>query len=583
MANTIDLGMVTAYAYAVAGGYTGTEQEFEELLGTIASGHGSIAGIEKTGTSGNVDTFTITYTDGTTSTFTVTNGEITVEVLTETLEGYVAKTEVDANLDSTSELPVQNKVVTDAIDRLTKLALNQIKVYGVRWDRLTNQLTRCYDSESITMQTANFGHFGSINTSYNNPFDSLYPWSEFKVCNVDLTAFRNRGTNYDLKDYITAYYGDADFTYIGTATNFVGRYRPEYWYTSFEDENGVTYLIATGEIEGFWYSPPTIDAVGLSISDNNNGITSGSGLSLSGSGYSGSAMHTMAKNSDMQLMDIYTLDSVITAYLVEFANMNSQSALGSGCVNLYRQNAADTISAVATANGKTSLTVANTGTFIQVGGEVVFGTTSGAETYKGIIESVNGSSITLDRELAITDGMYISYHGMASCEFGYLSASVGNASGYIGVNGYSNAYYRGAMIWGNKYIYTLGIYRQTGTGRLWLCDRDLVDNYDALNISLHTDTGTALPELATAGWQQVGGNASIINGLASFLATGTSSGSSVSPVGDQQYVPLPSAGNTVLWFGGYANRGANAGAFCGNWDSSAGISNWYYGSLPILK
>lgn len=31
-----DLGMVTAYAYAVAGGYTGTEAEFEELLGSIA-------------------------------------------------------------------------------------------------------------------------------------------------------------------------------------------------------------------------------------------------------------------------------------------------------------------------------------------------------------------------------------------------------------------------------------------------------------------------------------------------------------------------------------------------------------------
>lgn len=31
-----DLGMVTAYAYAVAGGYTGTEAEFEELLGNAA-------------------------------------------------------------------------------------------------------------------------------------------------------------------------------------------------------------------------------------------------------------------------------------------------------------------------------------------------------------------------------------------------------------------------------------------------------------------------------------------------------------------------------------------------------------------
>lgn len=34
----------------------------------------SIKGIKKTGTSGLVDTYTITLTDGTTSTFTVTNG-----------------------------------------------------------------------------------------------------------------------------------------------------------------------------------------------------------------------------------------------------------------------------------------------------------------------------------------------------------------------------------------------------------------------------------------------------------------------------------------------------------------------------
>ena len=36
-----------------------------------------IAGVAKTGTSGNVDTYTITFTDGTTTTFTVTNGSVT--------------------------------------------------------------------------------------------------------------------------------------------------------------------------------------------------------------------------------------------------------------------------------------------------------------------------------------------------------------------------------------------------------------------------------------------------------------------------------------------------------------------------
>lgn len=128
--NDKDLGLVTAYAYAVAGGYEGTEAEFEALLGNVATdlaeienltvtvstlpagssatasysngvlslgipkgdkgdkgdtgatgatgatGNG-IASITKTGTSGNVDTYTITYTNGNTTTFTVTNGAVT--------------------------------------------------------------------------------------------------------------------------------------------------------------------------------------------------------------------------------------------------------------------------------------------------------------------------------------------------------------------------------------------------------------------------------------------------------------------------------------------------------------------------
>lgn len=111
-----DLGVVTAYAYAVAGGYTGTEADFQALLGNVASdlaeienlsvsvttlpegssatasySHGvlslgiprgdtgatgrGIVSITKTGTSGLVDTYTITYSSGDPTTFIVTNGE----------------------------------------------------------------------------------------------------------------------------------------------------------------------------------------------------------------------------------------------------------------------------------------------------------------------------------------------------------------------------------------------------------------------------------------------------------------------------------------------------------------------------
>lgn len=150
---TKDLGTVTAYAYAVAGGYTGTEEEFAELLGNIAidlseienlsvtittlpagssatasysngvlslgipkgdkgdkgntgatgatgaTGNG-IASVTKTGTSGLVDTYTITFTNGSTTTFTVTNGqdgEVTEAALESTLESYA---KIDGSYDN---------------------------------------------------------------------------------------------------------------------------------------------------------------------------------------------------------------------------------------------------------------------------------------------------------------------------------------------------------------------------------------------------------------------------------------------------------------------------------------------------
>lgn len=54
------------------------EQALQEALENIDEGLG-ISSIEKTSTSGDVDTYTITYGDGKTSTFTVTNGHTPVK------------------------------------------------------------------------------------------------------------------------------------------------------------------------------------------------------------------------------------------------------------------------------------------------------------------------------------------------------------------------------------------------------------------------------------------------------------------------------------------------------------------------
>ena len=60
-----DLGTVTAYAYAVEGGYTGTEEEFEEMLAGLAGTMEEIENLSATATSlPSTDSATASYADG---------------------------------------------------------------------------------------------------------------------------------------------------------------------------------------------------------------------------------------------------------------------------------------------------------------------------------------------------------------------------------------------------------------------------------------------------------------------------------------------------------------------------------------
>ena len=91
----------------------------------------SIESIQKTSTSGLVDTYTITYTDGTYTTFTVTNADqIDIQYINGQLQWkYASETTwttlftVDSDLSTTSTNPIQNQVVTNAINN--KIDINQ--------------------------------------------------------------------------------------------------------------------------------------------------------------------------------------------------------------------------------------------------------------------------------------------------------------------------------------------------------------------------------------------------------------------------------------------------------------------------
>lgn len=500
---------------------------------------------------------------------------------------------------------VISMVVDTSVDVECVQADNEL--YGARWDRTTNMMERLYSASDITTDTTNFAHHGTFNTDLDNPFDAIYPWSDMVVCNVDLEAYRRRTGTESLKNFIVATYGDPDFTYEGTKDLFVGRYRPEFWFNSFEDSLGrVTYLVSPTERTGYKHSPECIDGISFAVDAGTNAsgqavVTAGSGIPLSNIAVS--QIHARAKNSGFTIQNIDSIDAIITLYVVEYANMNIQQAIGDGCSNEYRENADDRIEEVQVVEGKSAFVVRGAlAPFMWLGTQLDFGTTTGATTYKGVVanlafeatspDSWSAVHVILDRELPLDNGMHVSVHGFDACEFPITKKSVGNGSGYINThpdksynpNGKTNAWYRGAVLYANRYSYMLGIYKEQNTNHIWVCPDGVdPDDYDALNTSVHLDTGVALPAVDAGKWLTMGSTAQRVPTLEAFMVTGESSGSSVSPIGDQQYVLVPSTSNTILFFGGNASTGWICGAFCGSWNNTSGRSWWSYSALPLLR
>lgn len=523
-------------------------------------------------------------------------GEVSLEQLSSLLPTDTASGDIVSITDGQSVVPVKSlKVTLEPIQDLsngqpspdnivpikgwdTVNVYNNVKRYGVKWNGVDNVCTeRLFDASSITLDTTNFCNHGTVNENYNNPFDDIYPWSEMKQCNVDLTKYRSG--NYSLKECITAWYGDSNFVTEGTNEIFVGRYRPEFWHTRYADEDGNIYwVVAESEINGYVHAKEAIDGIGFAVDDGNNGVTCGDGQPMTNIAVN--QIQARARTSGIELQNIYSLDAQIVLYLVEYGNMNAQRALGDGVSNLYRQNANDIISAV---SGNT-ITIPRGGEAMFVKGATMdVGASSGAvilanrREVQSYVTNGDNLIITLDKPLdASAVGLYVSIHGSTNADL------ISDRSGYIGTGGKANVNYRGAILYANRYNYILGIYRQNGTNHIWLCDEDECVNYNALNTSVHHDSGRALPTLASASWLTVG-KLNFMQGVSAFAPIREAGGNSVSPVGDQQYVPLPTAGNTILLFGGRANPGWVCGAFFGSWDGSSGYSYWFSSACPLLK
>ena len=451
---------------------------------------------------------------------------------------------------------------------------NDVKIYGVHWDKTSSSMTRLYDAAGITTDTSNFVYLGSVNENYDNPFDEIYPWSECKQCNVDLTAYRALGSGDDLLDCVVAWYGDPDFALDGS-NGFVGRYTPEFWHYGYEDGLGKVILVADKEVEGFIHHKPSIRSHGFAVDDGNDGVTSNDGQPLTNIAVS--SIHSRANDSGFTLRDIFEADAETALYMVEFASTDAQAKLGNGCsAGYYSPN----FTVLENATGATTVLLpAAAKQYCIPGATLDFGASAGAVVLanrRTIVSAVDYGTtyvqVTFDKPLDLTTSMYPSIHGKNNAD------SIGNKSGYIGANDKNNAWYRGAIMYANRWQYTLGCYRQTGTNHIWLATPETADDYDAINTSQHYDTGIQLLTPSANSWQQVGDYA-VPNALASIgpitkAATLT---------GDQQYVVVETNTNTVAFLGGYAGDGARCGVLCVSWSYAAGASGWGISAVALLR
>ena len=180
-------------------GAKGDKGDTGETGATGATGNG-IASIAKTGTSGLVDTYTITFTDGTTTTFDVTNG---AEAIDATLSIAGRAADAKSTGDRISALSSRISSIEESE------GLHRYGVSGI--GQSASALTRIWDSVGMTAQVGTNGD----NSNVVNNFDDVTPFNRRKCVG-----------HWDLRDgrphfVVAAYLGDENYAEDGSMGDYV--------------------------------------------------------------------------------------------------------------------------------------------------------------------------------------------------------------------------------------------------------------------------------------------------------------------------------------------------------------------------
>lgn len=541
---------------------------------TGETGNG-IASVEKTGTNGLIDTYTITFTSGATTTFNVSNGNGIINVEKVSTVGLVDTYRITFDNETTFDFTVTNgedgevtltqfntlkEDVEDLVER-TKIIENKVgKVYGVR-RAITNNTSPTWERilDSINLE-ANATHDG---TSVTNDFDSLYPWSDIVSLNLDLTTGEKK-----------AYYGDVDFKFDGSNGD-VYTHIPRFWIKIYEENDYMYILIADYPKKGF------TEIKEFDIQRYLTGIGE-DGKLHSYSGLAGADFRSIVtyRNLVKQLGDDYCLMdwryfAIQCLYLVEYATFNSQTALGNGCSSM-RHNTND-VALIAEENTNRFIVNTTAGNAFVVGQQVKIGTFENASSVARTITSIadyddgtiTGKEITLDGEplnVTLTTKIWTGVQSAGQCD------SLGMKSGCLIDNQKHNVIYRGIEgIYANIFQFVDGINIKDRVAYICYDPTEYVSNkfeapYEELGYTNASSNGYA----KTLGFD-------INHPLAQFpteIGGGTNSGTT-----DYYY---QDSGNRVARVGGHLHHGAHCGLWCWALAYPSSSAAWNYGAR-VLK
>ena len=459
------------------------------------------------------------------------------------------------------QLPPDDEVQAEAnypiLDQLILQVTNLLydnAIYGVRRALNNNSNSaweRIYASQTLV---ANATHDGS---AVVNDFDKIYPWRDIKSYNYDT-----------VNQEITAWYEDANFKFDGSNGEVLTRIPAFYW-KRYRDDTYEYILITASAREDFNYSPA------FSVGRYLTSYDGSKAHSYSGAypEYSRSivSFRTISKalGSDFGQMD-YRYFILQLLYLVEYADYNSQTKLGSG-ISSMRLNANDKALVAESGTNRIIINSTSAGNFI-VGQQISIGTSS-AENF-GVAKNrtitaiedydsggVTGKAISFDGDavdIAVNNVIWSSPQKAGQCD------SLGMKSGCL-VNDNKHAIiYRGIEnIFGNIFQ--------------WV---------DSLNIKDHEayicyDPAEYVSDKFTAPYQKLGYVNADSNNYIKALGYDSNhplislptevGGSSSTYVPDYYY---QNTGNRVARVGGYLNNGAGDGLWC--WYLSYGSSDTYW-------